>query len=155
MEDQVLVADDNQNGDPSESSLKFSKIVSFLHKIEEIDASFLRVYYNYNESSSHTIKHITLTRKHLILIQKANQSLDVFEYKAAYEISQGDSLKYFDYNQKVYRIVKVVKVEQVNLEKSGIYAPLTESGTIIVDNIQVSCYSMVKDHKSAQFFSIF
>ncbi len=45
----------------------------------------------------------------------------------------------------------VTKVETVALEKSGIYAPLTEQGTIIVDNVHASCYSMVKNHKIAHF----
>jgi hypothetical protein len=78
--------------------------------------------------------------------------MENFYYLPAGEVKPGDLLKYYDYKNKIYKIVRVVQRESVDLDKSGIYSPLTESGTIIVDNIHASCYSIVKNHKVAQFF---
>ena len=133
--------------------LKFSKIVSFLHKVESINATFKRIYYSSSSNDSKSFNYITLTEKHLILVGKRdeNSSNKTFNYIPAKDVQIGDMLKYYDYNPKAHKIVYVNKVEDVALEE-GIYAPLTESGTIVVDNILVSCYSMVKNHKLAQFF---
>lgn len=137
-------------------------MVSFLHKIENIDANFIRIYFetdpvaiNKSMATNKSRKmqsYITITPRHLILVRKLNQTSGNFEYRAAMEVRVGDVLKYFNYNQKMYQFAQVVKTETVNLKNSGIYAPLTESGTLIVDNVQTSCYSLVKDHKTAQFF---
>jgi hypothetical protein len=144
VNDSVLVVD---NKDQQEI-LKFSKIVSFLHKIENINAQFKRVHFNWSLNGTTSSSYITLTEKHLIIVGKRNET---FNYLPARDIEIGDMLKYYDYNTKVYRIVYVTKIETIVLEK-GIYAPLTEQGTIVVDNILVSCYSMVKNHNLAQLF---
>lgn len=128
----------------------FSKVVSFFHRVENIDASFVRIYFNLKQNSSDN--YITLTPRHLILVKEANDNQSDFEYKPAMKIKPGDELKYYDHETKFQKIVTVNLIETVDLKNSGIYAPLTETGTIIVDNIHVSCYSMVKNHRLAQFF---
>ena len=152
VNDIVLVAD---KIDTSEV-IKFSKVVSFLHKIEKIDAKFIRIHFSMDANKTNTMSsHVTLTGKHLILVGRSeayNESAIEFNYLPAKDVQIGDMLKYSDYAGKVHAQVSVTKVEAISLEKSGIYAPLTEQGTIIVDNIHASCYSMVKNHKIAQFF---
>jgi hedgehog protein len=37
------------------------------------------------------------------------------------------------------------------VEKQGLMAPLTEQGTIIVNNVHTSCYAIVKSHTLAHF----
>jgi len=149
VNDSVLVVDKNDQHE----ILKFSKIVSFLHKVENVNAQFKRIYFNSSQNSTTLYNHITITEKHLILVGKRyeNGSTETFNYIPARDIEIGDMLKYYDYNPKVHRIVYVYKIENIALDK-GIYAPLTEQGTIVVDNILVSCYSMVKNHKLAQMF---
>jgi hypothetical protein len=120
----------------------FSKVLTFLHKIESINAKFIRIYYNQEQS------HVTLTPKHLISVKSDNRS--EFDYIAANQVKIGDELNYFDLNLNKSQIVRVNRIEL--LELNGIYAPLTESGTLIVDNIYVSCYSLVKSHQAAHFF---
>ena len=204
IDDRVLVADeeDSTPNEPgshriaSEGSLKFSRVVSFLHKIENIDADFVRLHYEIiethnseldeiihsehhhryraasipslsivknatNKSAKSLIEmtqikktHVTLTPKHLILVNSKNdKSNTTFSYIPAEQVSVGDRMKYYDYNLKIHRTVSVVRKEdKLRLKEAGIYAPLTESGTIIVDNIHASCYSLVKNHKLAQLF---
>ncbi len=120
----------------------FSKVITFLHKIESINAKFIRLYYNQEQS------HITLTPKHLISVKSDNKN--EFDYIPANQVQIGDELSHFDIEFKKIQTVKVNRIEL--LESNGIYAPLTESGTLIVDNIYVSCYSLVKSHQAAHFF---
>ena len=198
IDDRVLVADEedssNESGPhriASEGSLKFSRVVSFLHRIENIDADFVRLHYEIvethnseldemihlehhryraasmpslpglNRSSKSLVEmtrvkktHVTLTPKHLILVNSKNdKSNTTCSYIPAEQVNGGERIKYYDYNLKIHRTVTVVRKEdKLKLQSAGIYAPLTESGTIIVDNIHASCYSMVKNHKLAQLF---
>ena len=137
VNDKVLVSNSN--------SVEFSRVVNFLHRIDAIDALFIRLFYELNGTENY----ITLTPKHLILLGDAYGN---FEYQPAINANLGSLLKYYDFSSKKYLMVKLNKKESVNLKNSGIYAPLTESGTLIVDNIVVSCYSMVKSHRLAQYF---
>jgi hypothetical protein len=139
--DQVLVKPSNEN-----NMSQFSKIIGFLHKIENISSEFVRLYY---DSEKNENKYISLTPKHLIWTKKKS---DEFEFIPAYKIKENDILKYYDFDSKTERLVKVKKSIKIYLENSGIYAPLTETGTLIVDNILVSCYSIIKSHDLAQKF---
>ena len=43
-----------------------------------------------------------------------------------------------------------IKIENIdNIRKQGVYAPLTESGTIVVDDILASCYASFLNHSVA------
>lgn len=130
INDMVLTSAEN-------SVPQYAKVVSFFHRIQDIDAKFIRLYY-------HETKFITLTPKHLIYSQK--------EYIPAQDVKVGNSLKVFDHFNKTIIKVTVIKKTEISLGNSGIYAPLTESGTIIVDNVHASCYSVVKSHNLAQAF---
>lgn len=146
--DQILVVNDIDNNDNfSKNNLKFARIVSFLHKIENIDAKFIRLYF---KNSLNKIQYITLTPRHLIYVKKIDKQK--FEFMAAFEVTVGDTLKKYDFANKRYQYVKVTKIEKIYIKQSGVYAPLTETGTLIVDNILASCYSIVKYHGTAQFF---
>lgn len=122
---------------------EFSKVISFLHQVDGIDAEFIRLYFESPTEAGANF--ITLTPKHLISAQTSGD----FEYIPAREVRIGDVLKHHDMIKGRLSYVRVDKVERVYLKGSGIYAPLTESGTLIVDNVHVSCFSMVKDHHLA------
>jgi hypothetical protein len=124
----------------------YSPVLTFLHKIREANAIFSKITYN-DSNDNESI--ITLTPKHLIYVSKTKNEQD-FEYKAANEVEVGDYLKYFNKLKNEFEHVRVSKVDLVQFNNSGIYAPLTKSGTIIVNNIKVSCYSMVKSHYLTQ-----
>lgn len=128
------------------SEQKFSKVISFLHRIEEIEANFIKLYFKATEylstKSENLTEHLTITPRHLILAKRSSH----FEYVQARDVQSGDILKFFNNEKQQMSYVEVTKVESVRLENSGIYSPLTESGTLIVDNIHVSCFSLVKSH---------
>jgi hypothetical protein len=165
LDDRVLVMDENENDRYDEKKARFSRVVSFLHRIENIDARFVRIQYeiirsiNKSDFNSTLISekllqqrnYITLTPRHLILARDNSQNSN-FEYLPAAKVNLGYSLKFFDFSTKSFSIVNVTNKTELYILKSGIYAPLTESGTLIVDNIHVSCFSLAKSHRLAQFF---
>ena len=61
----------------------------------------------------------------------------------------GDSLIYVT-SDKLITEVKVVGIGTVIL--TGVYAPFTKSGTLIVDGFLVSCYADVESHSKAHAF---
>ena len=122
---------------------QYSKVISFFHNLPNISAKFVRLY-----TADKTF--VTLTARHLIFAK--TKSADSFEFIPANTVQPGDLLQLFEHSFNKLKYVGVVKNEQIDLINSGIYAPLTESGTIIVDNIQASCFSLVKSHKLTQTF---
>lgn len=137
VNDLVLVRNDHDE-------LEFKKIISFLHRLEDVDADFIRLHLQTDSPASDD--YITLTPRHLIYARKENEK---FEYIPAKGVQIGDWLKYIDTNRFTAVDVRVIKIEHVRLAGSGIYTPLTEGGTLIVDKVHVSCYSMVKSHTLA------
>lgn len=143
----MLVVNDYDKINFSKSDLRFSRIVSFLHKIRDIDAKFIRLHFINNINKT---EYITLTPRHLIYVKQMDKQK--FEFIAAFQVLVGDSLKKYDLEQKLQQNVYVTKIEKIFLNRSGIFSPLTESGTIVVDNILTSCYSIVRYHEVAHFF---
>ena len=119
----------------------FSKVVSFFHQIPDIEAKFVRLYFQKSD------KLITMTPRHLILVAKT--MTEPFEYIPAADVQPENILKLFDQELNEFRHIKVDHKEVVH-ENSGIFSPLTESGSLIVDDIQVSCFSIIKSHTIAQ-----
>lgn len=82
---------------------------------------------------------ITATPSHLLLLADADGWRDTF----AANVKIGDVLLTRG-PSSVMRPSKVVKTRLVS--KRGVFAPLTKSGTIIVDNALASCYALVNSH---------
>lgn len=82
---------------------------------------------------------ITATPSHLLLLAAADDWRDVF----AANVKIGDVLLTRG-QSSVMRPSKVVKTRLVS--KKGVFAPLTKSGTIIVDDALASCYALVHSH---------
>lgn len=135
----------NVNDEVMVGENEFSKVISFLHRIENIDAEFVRIYYESNQEDQIN-GYITMTPKHLIMVETSQG----FNFIPANSIKTENVLRYYDSKDDSFRYVKVKKVELVKIENSGIYAPLTETGSLVVDNIHVSCFSMVKSHSLAE-----
>jgi hypothetical protein len=146
IDDMVLVAKEN-------AADSFSRVIGFFHRIEDTSANFIRIHFelsNETMNPSSLNNFITLTPKHLVLT--GDQESNGFEYKPAESVQVGAQLKYFEEKSRRFLLVRVFKTELISLKNSGIYAPLTESGTLIVDNIHVSCFSVVRSHLLAQLF---
>ncbi|GFT95352.1 desert hedgehog protein B [Trichonephila clavipes] len=115
--------------------LSFSKVIAFLHRDKHMNVTFVRI-----QTNSSNI--LLLTQRHLIF--KWKNEIPTATY--AMHVKEGD----FIYTRSVTNQTMLATVTNVSLlTLKGVYAPLTESGTIVVDGIWVSCYAEVTSHNMA------
>ncbi|PRD38478.1 UNVERIFIED_CONTAM: dhh-b [Trichonephila clavipes] len=122
--------------------LSFSKVIAFLHRDKHMNVTFVRI-----QTNSSNI--LLLTQRHLIF--KWKNEIPTATY--AMHVKEGD----FIYTRSVTNQTMLATVTNVSLlTLKGVYAPLTESGTIVVDGIWVSCYAEVTSHNMAHalFFPV-
>ena len=117
------------------SSWKYTKVITYLHKDETIISNY---YVLKIANHSDTLK---LSAEHLIA--KFNRQTKRTEFIYAKDVKIGDLL----FSQLTNEQVKVIDISN-EIEK-GAYAPLTEDGTLFVNNILVSCYANIQSHKIA------
>lgn len=121
--------------DLSSLQTKFTRFVSYLHFDAQITAKYLRI-----ETNSST-----LSISHLHLIAKKDLKTNKVDFYHA-ETLQNDDL-IFNAQTKQFLQIKHIKL----IHGDGAYAPLTEDGTILVNDILVSCYAKVKNQQIAHF----
>ncbi|GFS68227.1 desert hedgehog protein B [Nephila pilipes] len=122
--------------------LAFSKVIAFLHQDDNMDVTFVRL-----ETVNGNILFLTL--RHLIFIRGDKNPKAIY----AMFLKKGDLI----YTSSVTDQIMLAEITNVSyLNMKGVYAPLTESGTIIVDGIWVSCYAEVTSHDlvHALFFPV-
>lgn len=126
--------------DDSTGTLVRDNIIAFLHRSETGtgNTTFVRISVVGGAS-------ITLTRDHLIFVS-SNASANDFRARFAGKVVRGDYVFGADSNAVVSREVVGVDVVYFN---SGLYAPLTSSGNIVIDDVIVSCYAEVTSHRLA------
>jgi hypothetical protein len=116
----------------------FSKFVMYLHNEENVLANFIQFTTNQNNI-------ITISAKHLMA--KMNTQTKRVDYVLAQELNQNDLIVSTRKGKVIHE--RIIKIEQVI--ESGIYAPLTEQGTMLVDNVLVSCYAHTHKHELAHY----
>ncbi|CAF1171501.1 unnamed protein product [Rotaria sordida] len=99
-------------------------------------------FYTFITDSGHKI---SLTGFHLIPIISSNNKMN---YIAARQVQLGDQL-YVLMNGHM----KSSSVRNITIEiKQGYFAPLTLTGTILINDVLASCYASAKSHQWAQTF---
>ena len=78
-----------------------------------------------------------MSGSHLIAIQN-NQ------FKFARELVKGDTLVTFDSTNQIKKAETIQSIHVVKVDKYA--APLTMSGTLLVDDVLASCYAVVNNH---------
>ncbi|KAK7877679.1 hypothetical protein WMY93_031598 [Mugilogobius chulae] len=138
--DRVLVPSRNQDG-----RLEFSEVLTFLDKDPEVFSDF----YSLGTKSGATLK---LTAAHLVFVAAGNctegaeSAVGGLRTAFASEVRIGQCVLVQEELKKTL-LSRVVSVGLVR--RKGLYAPLTERGTLIVDNMAASCYAAVNQHKLA------
>ena len=120
--DEVLVVD-------SYGIMTYQPVLTFLHLVKgshNIKFDFLKI--------SHRSGDLEIHPDHLISVTRRGRTT----YIPARELMTGDSLSSV-WIDGSFCLSHVLSVEHV--EKKGLYCPLTQSGTIIVDGVWCSCYS--------------
>lgn len=119
--------------DYSSNKLVYSEVLTFLDRDVNATRAFLRFHMANNKT-------VTTTPAHLLLLNTGNQ---IF----AANVQLGDILQVPNEERGVTEGSKVIRIEDV-LEK-GVYAPLTTSGTLVVDGVVASCYAAIDSQKLA------
>ena len=115
---------------PNEKTLQDNRVLTFLHRDEEELADFVRI-------TAATGDFIELTASHLLLAQKDGQrEAKIVEART---LRVGDLIFRRDNTGEVIASMSIV-------QKRGVYAPLTDSGTLIVNGFRTSCYGNVPSH---------
>ena len=126
-------------------ALVFSEIIAFLHRTPDELMLFLEL--ELDEGAK-----ITLTEDHMIYATSSKTSGDVQlasvlgnPYFAGH-VRLGDTL--YRNNGTSFQKSKVNRISQA--VHTGVYAPLTREGTIVVDSMAASCYASFASHSIAQ-----
>lgn len=124
----VRVLDEN-------NQITYSPIIAFLHRDTDEHALYKRI------RTKNSL--IELSKRHLI-----NQRQNGFIW--AEKLQEGDEILVVSSNtQNETEWEEILEITDVF--KQGLMAPLTEQGTIVVNNVHASCYALVKSHQVGHF----
>jgi hedgehog protein len=117
------------------NQVSYSPIIAFLHRDLDEHALYKRI------RTKNSI--IELSKRHLI-----HHRYNGFIWSE--KLIQGDEILVVSSNyENETQWEEIIEITDVN--KQGLMAPLTEQGTIIVNNVHASCYALVKSHQVAHF----
>lgn len=124
----------------SKGDIQFSEVMTFLDRNHNRNGLF------YTLSTEHN-KSLTLTDKHLIYTSRSNTlSIDSYTPKYAEKMQKGEYVLTTDSANNLHPS-KVLDI--FTSVQTGVVAPLTLDGTIIVDGVVASCYGVVNSETIA------
>lgn len=127
--------------DRSSGTMVYSEVIMFLDRDPLDKRRFLRI-------STAGGKTVSLTPSHLVLRLLGNSTAT--EHVFAADVSEGDHVMVAR-SPGVFVRDTVTRVESVWVDHGGVYAPLTRTGTIIVDDVLVSCYAVIDSQTLAHW----
>ncbi|UJR38555.1 hypothetical protein I4U23_031221 [Adineta vaga] len=130
--DQLMTINENS------FEIQSTEMILMLHQ----STNQISLFYNLKTKSNNEI---SLTANHLIPIRLSNNKI---EFKLTKDIEIGDYL-IINENGKVKHSQIINKTIQI---KRGFYAPLTMSGTLLINNIYSSSFANIQNHYYAQFY---
>lgn len=127
----------------SEGKLEYSQVMMFMHYSPNQLSQFLRI-------TTTSGINITITPSHLILRwQKPNVS-SLYEAKPVYARDVKVSEQLLIHGHTADRPLYVDEIARIEVVyETGVYAPLTETGTIVVNDIVASCYAIIYSQRLA------
>lgn len=128
--------------------LEYSQVLSFMDKDSSAQVLFYTLHLQDNKS-------VTLTGKHLIFASSQNitSHSDSASFRATFaENVQEGQYVYVVGNEVNPNQPRPSRVVKVSVETHrGVYAPLTATGTIVVDAVVASCYAYTENVALAHF----
>lgn len=116
-----------------DGQIGYSKVIAFLHRDVDEHALYRRIRTRNAQ--------IELSQRHLIHHRQQG-------FIWAEKLAMGDEILVVSSeinNQTQWE--EILEID--NIVKQGLMAPLTEQGTIVVNNVHASCYALVKSHQIA------
>jgi len=124
-------ASNNKNNNNGGIEEEFSRVFSLAHLDHNFETEFLQIYVN-----GYQTKPLEITGKHMLFVATKGKG----GFVRADKVSVGDML---GSDQKV--VVSEIK----SIKRTGVYAPITKSGEIIVSGLRASSYYEFLDSISA------
>ncbi|KAK5977478.1 Warthog protein 1 [Trichostrongylus colubriformis] len=122
------------------NSTVFTPVTSFLHRLPDTVASFIKL-----ETDNEELK---LTPQHFIYKVDCHDIDYNVDMRYAEELKAGDCL----YQTRDSALHKVVIRTVSVVRERGVYAPMTTSGDLLANNIYVSCHNVIKTSTLSQTF---
>ncbi|OTF70495.1 hedgehog-like protein, partial [Euroglyphus maynei] len=124
---------------------EYSPVMMFLDRNPDIE----RLYYEIETESG---ARITATPAHLLFISDTNNDVDNDkheEFVSKIQINQYLLVHYYNQTSSKTRLERITGI--MTKKSKGIYAPLTDTGTIVVNNIIASCYAIINNQQLSHF----
>lgn len=123
-------------------TLSFDKVLAFLHYDPAWEGEFCEI--------RHELGKVRLTGNHLLFVQRA--STNSVEPILARDVCAGDRVlaPWIDGTLAT----SMVSEPPILVRSRGLYAPLLDSGTVLVDGTAASCYAMPSDVVRSRAFSL-
>jgi Hint module/Trypsin len=115
---------------------QFTQVYGFGHYDHKKEAQFLQVYVNGDDDARDAVP-LEISSEHYIYVERDQKQMIL----SALDVMIGDLVYYHDKNMKndnLYIMKYVTKIHHV--KRNGFFAPLTQSGDMIVNGIRVSNY---------------
>ena len=116
-------------------SICLEPVITFIHREQEKRQEFLSITTTKNNN-------LKITEDHLLFVEKNGLSQAI----PARDVKIGDTV-YVKQNG----LMKTATVQDIStVYEKGVYAPVTRSGTILINDVHTSCYFDVLSHKLSQ-----
>ena len=125
--------------DPSTNGASYSKFLDYLDFDSTSTVNFIEIV------TEKTASKLEITNDHLI--ERLNHLSNQLEYVFAKQLNLNDKVRVLNADG-LFELDTIVSIN--SKESIGAYAPLTESGTIVVNNVHASCYANIYSQNVAQ-----
>ena len=110
----------------------FEPVITFIHRQPEVLQEFLSI-------TTATNKNLKITEDHLLFVKRKGRAIAI----PARDTETGDTLYVRGNNILTTDTVQAI----ISVYEKGVYAPVTLSGTILVNDVHASCYFDVLSHE--------
>ncbi|XP_022194356.2 indian hedgehog protein [Nilaparvata lugens] len=132
--EEVRLGDEIMAVDPDTGRTVFSEVILFLDRDPQETRPFLRI-------ATKTGAVIKMTPSHLLLRVNSQKPALSFEAVFADSVKPGDSVLLANTSGGDPIIDQVLTID--TFTTAGVYAPLTRTGTIVVNGVSASCYALI------------
>lgn len=136
----------NDNDKVLTDNNKFENIELWYHRMGEDTTQYVQL--RVRGLNDHVERSLQISHHHLLPVMNCNKMAGLespIDYsKYANRAQVGDCVQVWNNDDQVFEMAEVMQVEEVQAE--GIFSPVTESGSLIVNGIQVSCFSTMENH---------
>jgi len=120
--------------------VEWSDVCAWAHREPQRVGKYL------NLTTQQTGRSLTISPEHLVGVVRNGQ----MEYVQAGTVTNNDRLLACDIGATAAGGVWAEQIQSItNVERLGVYAPITTSGTVVVNGIVASCYAAVGSHRAA------